>query len=170
MITFDTENVDDVRDDIENLIQEHYEELCAHRDIIKLAPDWTRYKALEDACKLLVYTVRDGGILVGYSVWFVDVHIHYSGQLFANNDIIFLSKSHRNVTTWWTVTCSTVKRWFGCAPSNSTGKQLIAYSEAQLKLIGVTKAIWHIKFKLNWSPILFRRGYEREDFTVAKIL
>lgn len=170
MITFDTESVGDVHDDIEELIQEHYEELCGNRDIIKLAPDWNRYYALEEANKLLVYTVRDGGILVGYSVWFVDVHIHYSGQLFANNDIIFLSKSHRNVTTPWTVALATIKRWMGFAPGNSVGKQLIAYSEAQLKLIGVTKAIWHIKFRLNWSPILFRRGYEREDFTVAKIL
>jgi hypothetical protein len=169
-ILFATEDVADVREDIEYLLQEHYEELCANKEIVKLAPDWDRYLALEAANKLLVYTVRDGGVLVGYSVWFVDVHIHYVGQLFANNDIIFLSKTHRNTATWWTVTQSVVKRWLGITPKDSVGKQLIAYSEEQLKLIGVTKAIWHIKFKLDWSPILFRRGYAREDFTVAKIL
>lgn len=169
-IIFATETVDEVATDIVDLIEEHYAELTAHKDVIFLAPDWARYRALEDASKLMVFTARHGDTLVGYSVWFVDCHIHYKHQLFANNDIIFLHKAYRSPTTWWTVTQSTVKRWLHMKPSNSIGKQLIAYSESQLKLIGVTKAIWHIKFKLNWSPILFRRGYEREDFTVAKIL
>jgi hypothetical protein len=39
-----------------------------------------------------------------------------------------------------------------------------------LKQIGVTKAVWHIKFDHDWSAILRRRGYVSEDFTVGKIL
>lgn len=170
-LVFTSEDVVDVKTDILYLLDLHYEELCARKDVIKLAPNFDQYQALEDAGKLMVYTARDAGQLVGYSVWFIDCHIHYQHQLFANNDIIFLHPSYRNKTTAWTVTRSYLRRLFGLKKkTKGVGEQLIDYSETQLRLIGVTKAIWHVKFKLNWSPILFRRGYSREDFTMSKIL
>lgn len=170
-LEFSIEDVEIVKCDIAGLIELHYEELCANREVIELAPDFDRYQQLEDMGKLAIFTVRDDGILVGYSIFFVDAHIHYKNQLFANNDIIFLHKSYRNPFT--------VKRWLISwtrralmipKRTKGIGEQLIDFSEDQLRIIGVTKVIWHIKFRLNWFPILKRRGYGREDFTVAKIL
>lgn len=149
-IIFATETVAQVRADIAPLLDLHYDELTLHKDVMQLAPDWPRYETLEDADKLLAFTARDDGQLIGYSVWFVDAHIHYAGTLVATNDVIFLHKNYRHGT--------------------SAGRDLIGYSEQMLKSFGVDKAIWHIKFKNDWSAILRRRGYEREDFTIGKIL
>lgn len=143
------ETVEQVRPDIGALLQLHYEELTADKEHVALAPDWGRYLSLEALDKLLAFTVRDEGKLIGYSVWFVDAHIHYKDLLVAANDVIFLHKDYRK---------------------GGTGKKLIDHSEHMLKWFGVDKVIWHIKFKQDWSAILLRRGYAKEDFTVGKIL
>jgi hypothetical protein len=170
-LQFNIETVAETKDDIATLIDLHYEELCAHKNVIKLAPDFDRYQLLEDMGKLAIFTVRDTDLLIGYSIFFVDSHIHYNNDVFANNDIIFLHKDYRNPFT--------VKRWLLSwtrrmlmipKRSKGIGEQLIDFSEEQLRHMRVTKVIWHIKFKLNWFPILARRGYAREDFTATKIL
>jgi GNAT superfamily N-acetyltransferase len=149
-ITFATETVAQVHADIMPLAQLHYDEITLHKHVMKLDPDWPRYEQLERDHKLLGFTARDDGNLIGYSTWFLDAHIHYAGALVASNDMIFLHKDYRNGTT--------------------IGRDLIDYSEKTLKEYGVDKAIWHVKFNHDWSAILRRRGYEREDFTVGKIL
>lgn len=165
-LTFQIETTD-IQHDIEPLLEMHYDELCMHKEAMALLPDWAKYKFLEQHDKLLAFTVRDYGVLVGYAVFFVDAHIHYSGALIANNDIIFLRKDYRTQQTVWSV----FRRLFRIPKKTpSIGEQLIAYSEEQLKAFGVDKVIWHIKFKLNWSGMMLRRGYQREDFTVSKIL
>jgi hypothetical protein len=98
----------------------------------------------------MAFTARDGEKLIGYSVWFLDAHIHYADALVASNDVIFVHKSYRK--------------------GSSVGTDLITYSERMLKQIGVNKALWHIKFDHDWSAILRRRGYANEDFIVGKIL
>jgi len=172
---FSIETVREVQRDMQDLIKLHYAELTANKEAVELAPDYARYQELEDLGKLAIFTVRDPDMLdmlVGYSIFFIDAHIHYRNQTFANNDIIFLHKDYRNKTTFWTVLRSWIRRNVLCLPKKTKGigEQLIDFSEAQLKLMAVSKVIWHIKFKLNWSPILLRRGYAREDFTVGKIL
>lgn len=149
-ITYATETVGQVRRDIEPLLELHYDEVAMHKDAISLAPDWARYQTLEDADRLMAFTARDDGKLIGYSVWFMDMHIHYAGALIGVNDVIFVHRDYRK----------------GC----SAGTDLILYSEKMLKQIGVNKAVWHIKFDHDWSAILRRRGYTAEDFTMGKIL
>lgn len=149
-ITYQTETVDEVRADIEPLLELHYDEVAMNKHAMALAPSWERYYALEKDNRLLAFTVRDDGKLVGYSVWFLDMHIHYVGALMAMNDVIFVHRDYRKRST--------------------AGIGLIDYSEHMLKRVGVTKAVWHIKFDHDWSPILLRRGYGKEDFTVGKIL
>lgn len=168
---FNIESVAEVQDDIQELIVQHYEELTAHKDVIQLAPNYAQYQGLEDAGKLAIFTVRYGDRLIGYSIFFIDHHIHYAGQVFANNDIIFLHRDFRNPDGWTRLAWGYVRRLLHIPKAEQgLGSQLISFSEDQLRIIGVTKVIWHIKFRLNWFPILKRRGYGREDFTAAKIL
>jgi hypothetical protein len=180
-ISYAIEAVAEVQADIGDLIREHYAELTHDKDRIDLAPDFERYQALEDAGKLAIFTVRDDRLisweseersaLVGYAIFFIDQHIHYKNQSFANNDIIFLDKNYRTKHTPWTVIKSRAKAMLGIKKKTSSiGSNLIDFSEEQLKLMGVTKVIWHIKFSLDWSAILKRRGYHREDFTLGKVL
>lgn len=170
-LEFYIETVEESRDDIASLIGLHYAELCANKEVIELAPDYARYQQLEDVGKLAIFTVRDAGLLVGYSIFFIDQHIHYKNQSFANNDIIFLHKSYRNPFTVKRALLSWTRRLLRIPKkTKGVGEQLIDFSEDQLRLMSVTKVLWHIKFKLNWFPILKRRGYAREDFMVGKIL
>ena len=170
MITYAIENVGDVRKDIEPLLALHYEELCLNKEAMVLAPDWGRYYALEKLNKLLIFTARDAGKLIGYSVFFADVHIHYGASLVAVNDVIFVHQDYRNKFSLGSFIGSYIRRLLRMKPRFGVGKSLIEYSEQQLRLIGAAKIAYRIKFTFNWSVILLRRGYQREEFVVGKIL
>lgn len=150
MLTLQKEKVLDVAEEIEHLLQLHYQEVALHKDEIPLDPDWPRYVAMEERGNCHVYTARLDGRLIGYSVFFTHQHIHYSGTMVANNDILFVHPEYRK--------------------GSSAGIKLIKFSEEQLKAMGVIKLTWHIKFKNDWSAVLYRRGYEDEDKIVGKIL
>lgn len=149
-ITYAVESVDQVKADIGELLEMHYDEVAMHKEAMTLAPDWPRYYQLERDYRLVALTAREDGRLVGYSVFFLDMHIHYAGALVAVNDVIFVRRD--------------------CRQGTNIGTDLILYSERMLKQAGVTKVVWHIKFDHDWSAILRRRGYVKEDFTVGKIL
>lgn len=149
MITFQREQVLDVADEIEDLLRMHYEEVALHKEAIPLDPDWPRYVSLEEVGQLAVYTARDDGRLVGYSVFFLYQHIHYKQTRIASNDVLFLHPDYRKGTC---------------------GIKLIKHSEQQLKSLGVNKVTWHIKFNKDFRPILHRMGYCDEEVIVGKIL
>jgi hypothetical protein len=137
------------RSELELLLVDHYEELTLNKHKVKLNPDWNRYFELERQGKLHLFTLRDQTELVGYSVFFLDTHIHYKDLMVATNDIIYLKKSDRLGTS---------------------GIRLIKYSEQQMKLLGADKITWHVKLSQDFRPILHRMGYMDEDIIVGKIL
>jgi GNAT superfamily N-acetyltransferase len=149
MLSYQTETLFGVVHDIQDLIKLHYDEIALHKDRIPLAPDWDRYRALEDAGQLVVFTVRDGELLVGYSVFFLSWHLHYKTTRMAMNDVLFLHKDYRKGTT---------------------GIKLIKHSEQELREMDVDKVIWHVKFNNDFRPILNRLGYCDEEAIVAKML
>jgi len=138
-----------IKDELQLLLVDHYEELTLNKHKVKLNPDWNRYFELERQGKLHLFTLRDQTELVGYSVFFLDTHIHYKDLMVATNDIIYLKKSDRLGTS---------------------GIRLIKYSEQQMKLLGADKITWHVKLSQDFRPILHRMGYMDEDIIVGKIL
>jgi GNAT superfamily N-acetyltransferase len=148
-LTFHTERLWAVADDIEPLLQLHYDEIALHKEAIPLDPDWNRYACLDERGELAIYTARDDGNLVGYGVFFVHDHPHYASTLVAANDLLFLHPDYRR---------------------GGLGLRLIRYCEQQLKARGVVKLTWHIKFAHDWSAILHRQGYLDEEKIVGKIL
>lgn len=149
MIAFQKELAANIRDEIAGLLEEHYEELTLNKSIVKLNPNWDKYLALESSNNLQVFTARKNGLLVGYSVFFLDYHIHYVDLLVAVNDLIFMRAEERQGTV---------------------GIRLIKYSEEQLKLLGANKVTWHIKASNDFSPILHRLKYVNEDVILGKML
>lgn len=149
MITLQTELLKDIKVESEILLTSHYNELTLNKHAIKLNPDWDRYFELESKNKFHCFTARNDSVLVGYSAFFVDSHIHYRDLLVAANDVLFLREDLRLGTT---------------------GIRLIKFSEQQLKLLNVNKITWHVKFAKDFRVILHRMGYSDEDTIVGKIL
>ena len=93
--TYQQEFLLSVKQEIEPLLEEHWNEVSNNRDVIKLNPDWDTYYILEEQGMLHIFTARDNGKLVGYFVTITRLNIHYKDHLFAANDAIFIKKEYR---------------------------------------------------------------------------
>ncbi len=56
MITYQSEMLEDVAEELCPLLELHYQDLTAHKEFIKLAPDWDRYYQMEFLGKLVAFT------------------------------------------------------------------------------------------------------------------
>lgn len=95
MVTYQQEFLSTCKEDCQELIRLHWEEIAVNKEKIKLNPDWDAYQTLEDANALRIFTARDKGKLVGYFVVLISRNLHYKDHLFADNDIIYLHKDYR---------------------------------------------------------------------------
>lgn len=138
-----------VVDEIKPLLEKHWKEVANYRDDIKLEPDWQRYEALENNGALLILTARRDDVLVGYSVFIISNHLHYTSCKVGANDILFLLPEERK---------------------GRVGMKLIMESEKVLKQVGVNRVIWHVKKEPDFSPLLKHLGYEHEEIVMGKLL
>lgn len=148
MTTFARELLCEVVQEAQPLLDLHYRELCLHRDVIKLDPMWREYALLEQLERFVVFTAREEGQLVGYNAFFLNRHLHYGGFTVAQNDVLFLHPQARRGTT---------------------ALRFIDWCEQKLWDAAADKLTYHIKFALDWRPILHRRGYVDEEVMVAKM-
>lgn len=149
MIIIRPEKLSSVKDQVCELLEEHYQELTLHKNIVALDVDWDRYFKLEKAGMLHVIVARDEGIPIGYAVFFTHMHMHYKRVYFASNDVLYLRKEYRNYST--------------------IGLRLIKESEDYMRKLGVEKITWHIKDSNDWSAILLRKGYCLEETVYSKV-
>ena len=149
MIEFKLENLANVKREAEPLLQQHWEEIALNKDIIKLNPDWKAYGELDRVNALRVFTARKDGKLVGYFVVIVSKALHYADHLFANNDIIFLTKPARK---------------------GLTGVKLIRFAIDSLKAEGITKLHINTKAHQPFDPILERLGFEEIERVYSLVL
>jgi hypothetical protein len=149
MVTYQVETYEQVVPDIQELIKLHYEEIALNKQAIPLDPDWNRYKMLSDNNMLCIITARDDSRLIGYSIFFINQHMHYNSTKVASNDVLYLLPEYRK---------------------GMAGIKLLKVSEQELKKINVTKVVWHIKFHKDFRNILYRMGYNDEDAIVGKLL
>lgn len=130
---FRTFRVKDEREAIEKLIVEHYEEIAHNKDKIKLDPDWERYYDLDEKDLLLCCGAYEGGELVGYYISFVMPNLHYSSDLFAVCDIVFILPEYRR---------------------GSMGMNLFTFHEEMCKELGVSVMTMHVKTDNDFSPLM----------------
>ena len=138
---FALENIANVRREIEPLLEQHYKEIALNKDIIKLNPDWRAMPARRHQ-RPTNYTARKDGKLMGYFVVIVSRSLHYKDHLFANNDVIFLTKTARK---------------------GLTGMKLVKYAIESLKAEGVTKLHVNTKMHQPFDPIMERLGFEETN-------
>lgn len=152
MLALSREGLYEVFEDIQPLLRDHYAELAKNQESIALNPDWARYAQIEASGALRVFTARDDGALVGYSVFFISVHPHYADVVLASNDVLFLKKSHR---------------------TGRAGLRLIAFSERELGAEFSTKKVsvaWHAKLGTALEAILRKTGYGVQDIVFTRLL
>lgn len=132
MITYQKEKLFDIFEEIEPLLEKHYEEVAVYKDKIEYAPDWVKYKSLEDGDMLKVATVRDDGKLVGYYFCIVTPNLHYSKDVYSVNDIVLIKPEYRNA---------------------KVGVGLFQYVEEWMKELGVSVMSMHMKTFLPFDSL-----------------
>ena len=147
-VCYQAERASDIWEEIQGLLQAHYEEIAHYQDI-PLDPDQEAYMAAEAQGQLRVYTVRDTTKLVGYGVFFVKRNIHYRSSIQAVQDILFLSPEYRK---------------------GRVGVRLIQHAEKALAAEGVQAVYHHVKRTNQVGRLLARLGYELIDEVYGKRL
>lgn len=91
------------------LWQEHYEYLAlAHKHEMEMSPDVASYELFEKAGMLQIIVARESGLMVGYSLFLIKRHLHYSA-LCGFEDSYFLTASSRNGLAGYKLLAATLK-------------------------------------------------------------
>ena len=138
MLTFQTEKVMALREEIEPLLEQHWAEIACDKELMKLDPNWEAYAQIEAAGALHCTTVRADGELVGYAIYFVVPNLHYRNVRVADSDIFWLAPAQRK---------------------GMTGIKLIKAAEKTLAGLGVGKIIHKVKLHNDVGRVFERMGY-----------
>jgi len=149
MITYSVEKLSDIFDELKPLLQCHYEEIARHKDVIKLNPDYDKYKVMDNAGYLHTVTARDGGKLIGYFVSFVMPHLHYKDCIMSVNDVLFIEKNYRK---------------------GFVAMRMFKFAERTLKERGVLKIHINMKIAHDFGILLERIGYVEIERIYEKML
>lgn len=93
----ETTIADKLDGELAELCIEHWDEIVQRKDLLPLAFDTAKYAALEQmGCliSLVAYDTFDEP--VGYSTTLVGEHLHHKHVRYAQNDLLFVAKEHRN--------------------------------------------------------------------------
>lgn len=132
--------------EITPLLMAHYAEVSGDLDI-PLDPRWDLYFGMQDGGKLLIYTSRILGRLVGYNAFFKDQHMHYVTLVHSANDVIFIDKAERGF-----------------------GRQFIRWCVDQVRDSGARMMSFHVKLSHDWSHILAEMGFTAREVVWVKRL
>ena len=143
---YNQEKMSDVIGEIKPLLEEHYLEIAKYKDI-PLVPDWGSYEKLDELGIMKIFTCRssEDNKLLGYSIYFVKPHLHYSTCLVAMQDILFILPEYRG-----------------------RGLKFIVWCDEKLKEMNVNLVVHHVKAANNFGPALERIGYELMDLIYTR--
>lgn len=132
-----------------HLLAEHWDEVALNKSVMVLAPDEQRYLALEATGMFFALAAWDNDQLVGYSGNLISRHLHYSDLRYANNDVLFVAKAHRN---------------------SPLGLRLIRETEREAARRGARLVLWHSKQNTPLANILPKLGYGVQDIIHSREL
>jgi GNAT superfamily N-acetyltransferase len=148
MIEYSVADLSTFIDELQSLLPVHYDELCVTKEF-PLLPDYAAYGRLCAAEMLKCVVARADGELVGYALFIVNPHLHYSTCKTAFEDLYFLRKDHR---------------------LGRTGIRLFQFAEQALRADGVQRIILHTKVHLDNSRLFEYLGYKHTDKIYTKFL
>lgn len=106
------------------LLVQHWREVATDKQLMKLAPDWGKYNAMEEAGILLAVAAWDEDQMVGYTAGTILHHLHYEDLVYYQNDVLFVADSHRKT---------------------GVGARLVAQTGKEAKLRGAKAWTFHVK-------------------------
>ena len=139
--------VSDILSLADELLKEHWDEICVNKKMMKIKPDEEAYRVLEESGRLVILGAFSDDELIGYSVNLLSNHIHYADVRCLTNDLLFVTKGHR---------------------SSTIGMRLIKRTEQEAKDIGVNLMSWHCKPGTALEHILQRQNYNVQDIFYSK--
>lgn len=148
-IKYAVETLDECLEEMKPILKAHYEEVAMYQDKVPLAPDYDKYYALEEMGVFHIVTVRDSGTLIGYFLSIVTPNLHYSENLYAVNDILYLHKDYRSL---------------------GVGQKMFAFAEDRLKELGVSVIAIHMKTALPFDPLCKGMGYDYAERNYTKYI
>lgn len=95
MISFDLVPLHRIYHEISPNVARHYAEMTEGDEYGEPDLDWTLYLALSEADRCVAVTLRDGGKLVGYSVFVLGSNPRYKARRQADNAGLFIEKPYR---------------------------------------------------------------------------
>lgn len=146
---FALECLANVKEDIQPLIEEHWELVALNKGQIKLNPDWEQYATLDAAGILKIFTARDEGKLVGYFVMTVSRSLHYKDHMFGICDIIFVTPNSR---------------------AGATGYKLIKYAEKWCRENDVSLMNINTKVHIPFDSLMVGMGFDLIERIYSKYL
>lgn len=97
MLKYSLEAFDDYYKDVQDIWKKHFDEIAVNKDHRKLDPNLEEYRNLEKRKRLIVYTVRDEGKLVGYALAVLARPLHYN-YLASMFDMYYVLPEYRKGT------------------------------------------------------------------------
>jgi hypothetical protein len=148
-VIYSKERLLDCKEELIPLLKEHYKEIAAYQEKINLAPDWEKYKQLDDSGILNIFTMRDNDVLVGYYICMVLPNLHYSEDLYSVNDIVLIKPAYRN---------------------KMNGVELFLYVEEEMIKQGVSVMTMHMKTSLPFDKLCEGLGWDYMERLYTKCL
>lgn len=126
----------------EALWREHYEFLAqAHGHEMEMSPDVASYMAMEQAGQLQIMVARESGVMVGYSLFLIRRHLHYSALCAFEDSYFLTTRLHRG----------------------GNGRGLIAATLAAIWARGCVRAYFMTKEFANVGKLFERLGGVKTD-------
>lgn len=125
-VVFRRERYPEIIEDIKALLPLHWKELALYQDNVPLEPDYTVYARLDASNAMCIIAGRVDGKLVGYAIYVVKRHPHYTTKRWALSDIFWLAPEYRRY---------------------GSGRAMFEKVEEELKVMGVD--VCHTTFKVD---------------------
>lgn len=147
MVDIRAVSVTEYADSVMELVAENWSEsgLADHKLSVSLRND--KYAELERSGVLFALAAFEGEKIVGYSVTFVSRLMHSAETTFASNDVIFVSKEHRD---------------------GRLGLVLIRRTEEEAKKRGASLMVWGAKPDSRFANLLPRLGYKAGEVSFVR--
>lgn len=137
-------------DQAKDILYKHWKELAVNQDTVFLSPDKEKYCKLQEVGVIKNIVVYHEEKIVGYSIILIQPALHYSNDLFAHVDVIYVDKEYR---------------------SSSVGARLLLATETLAKDNGASVILHHAKPNVPMiiKP-LEKLNYKLYEFIYGKYL
>lgn len=150
MISYQVERYTDIQEEVNEMVFVHAKETDIYQEHFSLDPDFNQYLAMDSVGLIRLFTARDKGVLIGYLMFFVMPHPHYKTIVYANNDILFVSKPYRG--------------------EGKVLSEMFSLAEASLKEEGVSVVCFCMKSHLQFKSSAEKMGYQEAEIMYSKYI